>query len=457
MTAPAMTMRGRLVCRVAAGAAQDHIASHRDALTGHAEWATWIDGGGRIDRTLRRHSGALRVTRVYHARRHVAVPGLGHVDYDDDEEALGMSRMLRIEIDPAAPVHDVVSELRDLDAVEMAAPERLCRVPFAAVAAAAPRGNELTWGQELIGLPAALDLEPGDTAIIVGLVDSGVSMFHPELSGRLRPGLTTCDLSDDPLDPGMTLVRPPPHGQDVSDDEGHGTACAGILVANGYQIYRGCAGAARLLPIKALIGARLAGQSHATAVGSLLDIDAGLKMCIDLGARVINMSFGTAATELEPGDPIPHEDIASYAAVRDCVLVAASGNEGDDVKYYPAALPGVIAVGAVGPNGEPTSFSSRGPHVAVCAPGESVASAGIAGYSMNAGTSFASPFVAGACALMLSRAMRRSAALSASDVRALLVKSARPFRKGVGAAGCGAGILDVHAALRAVDEGLGPT
>jgi subtilisin family serine protease len=451
-----MRLRGRLVCRVKTGASPEHIASHRDAVTGHGHWATWIDGGGRIDRTLRRHSSAIRVSRAYHARRHVGVPGLGHVDYDDDEEALGLSRTLRIEIDPAAPVRDVVSDLRQLDAIEMAAPERLCRTPFA-TAAAAPRSDELMWGQELIGLAPALELEPGDTAIIVGLVDSGVSMFHPELSGRLRPGLTTCDLSEDPLDPGMTLVRPPPHGQDVSDDEGHGTACAGILVANGYQIFRGCAGASRLLPIKALIGARLAGQTHATAVGSLLDIDAGLKMCIDLGAHVINMSFGTAATELEPGDPIPHEDIASYAALRDCVLVAASGNQGDDVKYYPAALPAVIAVGAVGPNGEPMAFSSRGPHVAVCAPGERVASSGLDGYSMNAGTSFASPFVAGACALMVSRAMRRSTAISPAEVRTLLTRSARPFRKGVGAAGCGAGILDVHAALRAVDEGLGAT
>src|SRR5262249_10782813 len=214
--------------------------------------------------------------------------------------------------------------------------------------------------QQMIALPEALELEPGDTAIIVGLVDSGVAMRHPELSGRLRPGLTTCDLSDDPLDPAVTLVRPPPHGQDVSDDEGHGTACAGIMVANGYQIFRGCAGAARLLPVKALVGAYLSGQASATAVGSLADIDAGLKTCIDLDARVVNLSFGTPETDLEPGDPIPHLDIVRYAAGRNCLLVAASGNQGDLVKYYPAALPGVIAVGSIDEDGVPSRFSSRG-------------------------------------------------------------------------------------------------
>ena len=106
------------------------------------------------------------------------------------------------------------------------------------------------------------------------------------------------------------------------------------------------------------------------------------------------------------------------------MLVAASGNSGASERYYPAALPGVIAVGSVGADRRPSRFTTRGAHVALCAPGENLASAGLGGYTLGSGTSFAAPLVAAACALMLSRAARHSAALSADTVRALL--DARP-------------------------------
>jgi subtilisin family serine protease len=71
------------------------------------------------------------------------------------------------------------------------------------------------------------------------------------------------------------------------------------------------------------------------------------------------------------------------------------------------------------------------------------------------GTSFAAPFVTGAAALMISRAARRSTALTASTVRDLLQRSAAPFAPGDARTNnttSGAGVLDVPAALRAVDE-----
>jgi hypothetical protein len=67
------------------------------------------------------------------------------------------------------------------------------------------------------------------------------------------------------------------------------------------------------------------------------------------------------------------------------------------------------------------------------------------------GTSFAAPFVTACAALMLGRALRKSTALDGECVRRLLVSSARPFARNVDAYGCGAGMLDVPAALQAVD------
>ena len=129
--------------------------------------------------------------------------------------------------------------------------------------------------------------------------------------------------------------------------------------------------------------------------------------------------------------------------------MAASGNNGGWTRYWPAAYPEVIAVGAVGEDGRPTSFSTRGNHVALCAPGERVHTSAIDGYQFATGTSFAAPFVTGAAALLVASAERRAYPLDGAAVRALLVASAAPFASGT-ANGCGAGILDAASALRAL-------
>ena len=126
-----------------------------------------------------------------------------------------------------------------------------------------------------------------------------------------------------------------------------------------------------------------------------------VKMAVDLGAKVLNMSFGTDDSALDPLAPKPHAEVVAYAVDRGCVLVAASGNNGERTRYWPAAYPGVIAVGAVGADGRPTAFSTRGDHVALCAPGRTIRSLGLTGYQHVTGTSFAAPFVAAAAALLV--------------------------------------------------------
>ena len=71
---------------------------------------------------------------------------------------------------------------------------------------------------------------------------------------------------------------------------------------------------------------------------------------------------------------------------------------------------------------------------------------------MNTGTSFAAPFVTAACALVLARAARLSRPLDPNAVRDLVMRHTRPFPRGASALGCGTGILDLPAALRALEE-----
>jgi subtilisin family serine protease len=170
---------------------------------------------------------------------------------------------------------------------------------------------------------------------------------------------------------------------------------------------------------------------------------------------VLNLSFGTPQASLDPDDPVPHVEVVRYALARECVLVSAAGNSGEDELFFPAALPGVIAVGSVGPDKRRSSFSTGGPHVALCAPGERVRVLALQGYSRMSGTSFAAPLVTAAAALMIARANRRSSPLAAHAVRELLQKSASAFAPGdsrTNHSTCGAGVLDVPAALAAVDE-----
>jgi subtilisin family serine protease len=447
--------RGLLVLRTAPGWELEHIAANRDVRAGTAAAALELDGGGAIDAAIRRRSPAMQASHAFYSRHGVDAGvgcGLGHLEYDDLEHEIGLSRTFRVAVDPHAAIGPLVEELSAVHAIEMVSPAYLCETPFDdAIAGAALDRVDRTHdrARELIGANRALDIESGDTALIVGLIDSGVDLDHPELVGRLRPGVSSVALKPDWAEGELRVISGArPHMQDVADDEGHGTGCAGLLAAIGYRIGRGVAGAARLLPIRALCGAR--GPRQATAIGLLPDIDSGLKTAVDLGARVINLSFGTPEEDIQSGR-VPHIEVVRYALARDCILVAASGNTGKPGRFFPAALPGVIAVGAVDDDRRPASFTTRGDHVSISAPGVSIATAGIDGYAQHSGTSFAAPFVTGACALLVARAARWSHPLGPESARRVLIDSAQRFAEGADASGCGAGILDIPAALAAVD------
>jgi len=440
---------GQLVIRTVPGLELEHIAAHRDVRTGAASAALDIDGGGAIDRVLRRHTVALQASRAFYSRRGLALgAGAGNLDFDDLEHELGLARTFRVYVDPAAAIDDLVDDLRTLAIIETAAPALVCETPFASTPAKSPQVGR---ARELIGADRALSIEPGDSALIVGLVDSGVDHDHRELADRLRPGVSSVALHDPTVDDLHVISGAHARLQDVSDDQGHGTSCAGLLAAIGYVIGRGIAGAARLLPIRALCGALAPGSTRPTAIGLIPDIDSGLKTAVDLGARVINLSFGTPEDELD-GGPIPHVEAVRYALAHGCILIAAAGNSAKAERFYPAALPGVIAVAAVDDQRRPAPFTTRGEHVVLSAPGVEIESSTIEGYGIVSGTSFAAPLVTGACALLVAHAARQSRGLDPEAVRRILISSASPFAAGADVTGCGAGVLDIPAALAAVDE-----
>lgn len=450
-------LRGRVLVRVAPGEAPERVPHRADVAAGLAAAPLSFDGG-HLDRAVRRFSPALRVVRAFAPAERIGAPGARGHRWSDLEEETGLARMFRIDVDPEADLVALVDHVGGLSVIESVSPVYLSVTPFRAElreGEARPAPKDPWYAHRMIHAAEALAMEPGDSALILAVVDSGIDLHHPELQGALRPGFDTVDLPDGQVPRSMRLVGDFSGPDKAPGDEvGHGTACAGIIAARGERLPRGVGGAVRVMPARALAGAQVVGRETRTALGSLMDIDLAVKTAVDLGARVLNLSFGTPESALRDRDPRPHREVVDYARRRGCILVAASGNSGTAARYYPACLDGVIAVGAVGPDGHPTGFSTRGDHVDLCAPGEGIPSTAVGGYQLNTGTSFAAPLAAGVAALVAARSARYSEPVDGEEVRELLKRTARPFPRGADADGCGAGILDARAALEALERDL---
>ncbi len=303
-----------------------------------------------------------------------------------------------------------------------------------------------------IRIPEAHAMEPGDEDVTVAVVDTGVSLGHPELQRKCLAGYNTVDLGLGQLNSSLQLVGDSwGLGFHPQDQVGHGSMVAGIVGAQGWHVHRGVAAKSLVLPVRVLAAAQSQPNGPRVGVGSLADIDAGMKVAVDLGADVINASFGTPASAIPEGDVLPHSRVVAYAHQYGCTIVAAAGNKGDQDRYYPAALPGVIAVGSVDGSDRRSQFSSYGDHVCVCAPGEQIYGLARRGYRISSGTSFSAPFVTGVVALIISRARRAGLELASEALRQILAETAKPL----GGAGfhpeTGYGLVDAMAALQRID------
>ena len=234
------------------------------------------------------------------------------------------------------------------------------------------------WGAARIGMPEAWDYSTGSADIIVGHLDSGVAMEHPDLAGALLDGY---DFANGDASP--------------EDDHGHGTNTAGIIVArmNNDIGIAGICPTCSLIPLKVL---------DAENTGYYSWWIAGIDYGISHGVRLFNMSLGGTADSQALHDAIV---AAKNAGIP---VVACMMNADSDTPYYPAAYDETIAVGAIDSEDAraqfPTWGSNYGPHIDIVAPGAGIigpANDG-SGYELWSGTSQAAPHVAGVIGLMLS-------------------------------------------------------
>lgn len=258
-----------------------------------------------------------------------------------------------------------------------------------------------------IKAPAAWNTTVGNRNVVVGVLDSGVDLNHPDLQANLwiNPGETpNNDLDDDGngiVDDvhGLNAIRD--NGNPQDNDE-HGTHVAGILGATGNN-GRNTTGVNWKVQIMALKFLDAEGNGNDDDAIQCLDYAIKMKTQYAVNIRVINNSWGG------PEDNPALQEAFERAGNAGILNVVAAGNSSldtDSSPDYPASFstPSIISVAASDESDERASFSNFGAtSVDLAAPGTRIVSTNLGGGTIAfSGTSMAAPHVAGAAALVLS-------------------------------------------------------
>jgi thermitase len=347
-----------------------------------------------VARLLAKYAVPVLVTRAY--APHGAT-------WSPDEIGAGLDRIYRLVLEENRSIPpDLIRDISLVPTVEYARIGRVAKadLPTPDVAQMSATTDERS--RQAIFLEQAQQYSMGDPSVVVAVLDTGVWLGHPEFAGALLPGRDFVDILDGA---GKFFGDYLDADDDPTDAVGHGTHVTGILVARGSDMPKGVVPKCRILPVRVL-GALRQGEKRVGA-GLVDNINVAIKWAVDRGATIINMSLGVRNT----GGGLPHQDVVDYATRKGVTIVAAAGNDGQEVLYYPGALPHVIAVGAVDEQGQVAPFSTFGRHVSFVAPGTNIYSSYLDNeYAFSTGTSHATPFVTGAAALLRSYARQKHGA-----------------------------------------------
>lgn len=234
------------------------------------------------------------------------------------------------------------------------------------------------------------------STVVVGILDTGVDYNHPDLAANIW--LNGNEIPGNGIDDDLNGYVDDRRGWDFAnndadpmDDNGHGTHVAGTVGAvgnNGIGV-SGVAWSVRLMPLKFM---------DAQGSGSLSDAIEGINYARNMGAKIINASWGGGGFSNALQQAITQFQNAGG------IFVAAAGNESSNnvtTPAFPANYSGVISVGASTRTDTLASFSNFGTNVDVVAPGASIFSTLPNNrYGSLSGTSMAAPHVAGALALL---------------------------------------------------------
>lgn len=248
----------------------------------------------------------------------------------------------------------------------------------------------------------------GDPRIIIAVLDGPVDLQHSTLLSASLSLINT--LSPNEID------------HDLASS--HGTHVTSVIFGSHNSPVKGVAPSCKgmILPIFKK------GPNGSVEHCSQLDLARAITQAVDLGANVINVSGGQF---LSPSSAYPILTETVKKCVREGVLIiAATGNEGCECSHIPAALPSVLAVGAMDMNGIPLKFSNWGQAYlsqGILAPGKDILGASPrGGISLMSGTSFATPIVSGIVGLLLSLQLKLGQEPDPYGIKEMLLNTTIP-------------------------------
>lgn len=231
-----------------------------------------------------------------------------------------------------------------------------------------------------INIESAWDVTKGN-GVKVAVIDTGIDMNHPDLSGKVVAQKVFTTTS-------------------IDDKFGHGTHVAGVIAAN----TNNSQGIAGVCPDCKLLVAKAMNDS---GLGSNSVLAQAIIWATDNGAKVINMSEGGSENAQVQAEAV------GYAWEKGSIVIAAAGNNNSNAQFYPAALPNVVSVASSDNLDKKSSFSNYGTWVNLAAPGTAIFSTmptkayvmqeqdNLAlNYDYLSGTSMATPVVSGVAGLV---------------------------------------------------------
>ncbi len=285
-----------------------------------------------------------------------------------------------------------INRLLATDVLEYAEPKYLPTTQYS------PNDPSIASQQFLIRINAdsAWDVTKGDTNVVIGIIDTGSDLDHPDLVANLKMNYNDpINGLDDDNDGYVDNFN----GWDLGENDNNATVngnthgshvsgCAAAVTDNGIGVASPgfyC----KFLPVKI-----------SNASGSLTTGYEGIVYAADHGCDIINCSWGGGG-----GGSLGQNSI-DYATInKDALVVCAAGNNSTNQLFYPAAYNYVLCIAATNNvNDIKASFSNYGSYIDVCAPGNGINSTFYNNtYSTQSGTSMASPIAAGCAAIVKSQ------------------------------------------------------
>lgn len=277
------------------------------------------------------------------------------------------------------------------------------------------------WYLNAIHVPQTWNLLKGRTQykVLVAVIDTGIDLTHPDLYSNIDTAHTVSCVTTD-------------YNPISNDFTGHGTHIAGEIAAV-FDNQTGIAGIsnnyAKIAAIQCSDGKKIT-TAYATN---------GVNYAISIGARIINMSLGTASEDLLLKEAL------QKAYDSDILIVCSAGNDGTDATHYPSAYDTTIGVIASDKEGNKRSDASYGTDNFISAPGERNYSTIPPGsYGYKSGSSMSAGVVSGVAALLISV----DPTLTPENIKQLLASTATDtYQEGFDAYS-GYGIVNAEAAVR---------